>query len=57
VPPSFDGPENSLALTLIPGGGKSTLAAIAAELEARGVRTPAGRSSWAPAQVSRLLAA
>jgi DNA invertase Pin-like site-specific DNA recombinase len=37
--------------------GKSTLAAIAQELEARGVRTPAGRSTWAPAQVSRLLAA
>jgi hypothetical protein len=38
-------------------GGKSTLAAIAAELEARGVRTPAGRSTWNPMQVSRLLAA
>jgi hypothetical protein len=37
--------------------GKSTLAAIAQELEARGVRTPAGRDRWAPAQVSRLLAA
>jgi DNA invertase Pin-like site-specific DNA recombinase len=37
--------------------GKSTLAAIARELETRGVRTPAGRSTWAPAQVSRLLAA
>jgi hypothetical protein len=36
--------------------GHSTLAAIARELEARGVRTPAGRSTWAPAQVSRLLA-
>jgi DNA invertase Pin-like site-specific DNA recombinase len=36
--------------------GRSTLAAIAEELEARGVRTPAGRSTWAPAQVSRLLA-
>jgi hypothetical protein len=35
----------------------TTLAAIAAELQARGVRTPAGRSTWAPAQVSRLLAA
>ncbi len=37
--------------------GKTTLAAIAHELEARGVRTPAGRDGWAPAQVSRLLAA
>jgi DNA invertase Pin-like site-specific DNA recombinase len=37
--------------------GHTTLAAIAQELEARGVRTPAGRSTWAPAQVSRLLAA
>jgi hypothetical protein len=36
--------------------GKTTLAAIAQELEARGVRTPAGRDRWAPAQVSRLLA-
>jgi hypothetical protein len=36
--------------------GKSTLAAIAQELEARGVRTPAGRDRWAPAQGSRLLA-
>jgi hypothetical protein len=37
--------------------GKTTLAAIAQELEARGVRTPAGRDRWAPAQVSRLAAA
>jgi hypothetical protein len=37
--------------------GHKTLAAIAAELQARGVRTPAGRSTWAPAQVSRRLAA
>jgi DNA invertase Pin-like site-specific DNA recombinase len=35
----------------------TTLAAIAQELEARGVRTPAGRDPWAPAQVSRLLTA
>jgi len=33
------------------------LAAIALELEARGVRTPAGRDRWAPAQVAGLLAA
>ena len=37
--------------------GKTTLPAIAAELEARGVRTPTGRDRWAPAQVSRLLTA
>jgi DNA invertase Pin-like site-specific DNA recombinase len=37
--------------------GRATLAAIAQELEARGVRTPAGRDRWAPTQVSRLLAA
>ena len=36
--------------------GKTTLAAIARELEARGVRTPAGRDRCAPVQVSRLLA-
>jgi hypothetical protein len=36
--------------------GHTTLAAIARELEARGVRTPAGRSTWQPMQVSRLLA-
>jgi len=36
--------------------GKATLTAIAQELEKRGVRTPAGRSTWAPAQVARLMA-
>ena len=36
--------------------GKTTLAAIAQELEGRGVRTPADRDRWAPVQVSRLLA-
>ena len=30
---------------------------IARTLEARGVKTPAGRSQWQPVQVSRLLAA
>jgi hypothetical protein len=34
-----------------------TLASIARELEARGVLTPAGRSSWQRAQVARVLAA
>jgi len=37
--------------------GKSTLAAIAQELEARGVRTPAGRDRWSLMQISRMLAA
>jgi DNA invertase Pin-like site-specific DNA recombinase len=37
--------------------GVSTLAAIAKTLEARGVRTPAGRANWQPVQVSRLLGA
>jgi DNA invertase Pin-like site-specific DNA recombinase len=37
--------------------GVSTLAAIAKVLEARGVRTPAGRANWQPVQVSRLMVA
>jgi hypothetical protein len=36
--------------------GATTLAAIAQEIEARGMRTPARRSTWQPVQVSRLLA-
>jgi DNA invertase Pin-like site-specific DNA recombinase len=36
--------------------GAGTLKAIAQELEARGVRTPAGRDRWDAKQVSRLLA-
>jgi DNA invertase Pin-like site-specific DNA recombinase len=36
--------------------GKTTLAAIAQELEARGVRTPAGRDRWAPGQAAWMLA-
>jgi DNA invertase Pin-like site-specific DNA recombinase len=36
--------------------GISTLAGIAKILEARGVRTPAGRANWQPVQVARLLA-
>jgi DNA invertase Pin-like site-specific DNA recombinase len=35
--------------------GVSTLAAIGKALEARGVRTPAGRANWQPVQVSRLM--
>lgn len=37
--------------------GVTSLAGIARALEARGVKTPAGRSQWQPVQVSRLLAA
>jgi hypothetical protein len=48
--------EQKSAGAEIQRAGKTTLAAIAQELEARGVRTPAGRDRWAPAQVSRLLA-
>jgi hypothetical protein len=38
-----------------PGPNKPTLAATAQELEARGVRTPAGRDRWNAKQVSRML--
>ena len=37
--------------------GVTPLAGIARTLEARGVKTPRGRSEWQPVQVSRLLAA
>lgn len=37
--------------------GVTSLAGVARVLEARGVRTPAGRSQWQPVQVFRLLAA
>jgi DNA invertase Pin-like site-specific DNA recombinase len=37
--------------------GTTTLAGIAKALEDRGIKTPAGRSTWAPMQVSRLIAA
>jgi DNA invertase Pin-like site-specific DNA recombinase len=42
-------------ITDIQRSGVSTLAGIAKVLEARGVRTPAGRSTWQPVQVSRLM--
>jgi hypothetical protein len=35
--------------------GASSLRAIAAELHAHGVLTPAGKLDWSPAQVQRLL--
>jgi predicted flap endonuclease-1-like 5' DNA nuclease len=35
--------------------GVSGLRAIAAELHARGVLTPAGKAQWSPEQVRRLL--
>jgi hypothetical protein len=37
--------------------GVTKLSAIAHALEARGVKTPSGRSNWQPVQVSRLLQA
>ncbi len=37
--------------------GVTSLAGIARTLEAKGVRTPGGRSQWQPVQVSRLLTA
>jgi hypothetical protein len=37
--------------------GVTTLKGIAQALQARGVLTPAGRTTWNPMQVSRLLAA
>jgi DNA invertase Pin-like site-specific DNA recombinase len=41
----------------IMGSGVKTLAGIARTLQARGIKTPAGRHEWQPVQVSRLLAA
>ena len=38
-------------------GRLETLTGIARTLQARGVKTPAGRTEWQPVQVSRLLAA
>jgi cyanate lyase len=48
--------EGYLCDLIVERTGAGTLKAIAQELDARGVRTPAGRDRWAPAQVSRLLA-
>lgn len=41
----------------IQASGVTTFSAIAKTLEARGIRTPSGRTNWQPVQVSRLLAA
>lgn len=41
----------------IKASGIDTLAGIARTLQARGIRTPAGRTEWQPVQVSRLLVA
>jgi DNA invertase Pin-like site-specific DNA recombinase len=52
--------QNSTTRTVIADirrSGVVTLIGIAQVLESRGVKTPAGRSTWQPAQVSRLLAA
>lgn len=40
----------------IQSSGVDTLTGVARALQARGVRTPGGRTSWQPVQVSRLLA-
>ena len=45
-----------LVIAEIQRTGKTTLAAIAAELEARRILTPTGRPTWAPAQVARMIA-
>ena len=39
----------------IQAGGVSSLRAIAAELHARGVLTPAGKTKWSPTQVRRMV--
>lgn len=39
----------------VKGSGIDTLAGIARALQARGVKTPGGRTQWQPVQVSRLL--
>ena len=51
--------KNSTTRTVIEDIQRSgvALAGIAKVLEARGVKTPAGRSTWQPAQVARVVAA
>jgi DNA invertase Pin-like site-specific DNA recombinase len=52
--------QNSTTRTVIADirrSGVVTLQGIAHVLEARGVKTPAGRSTWQPAQVARMVAA
>jgi DNA invertase Pin-like site-specific DNA recombinase len=41
----------------IQSSGIDTLTGLARALQARGIRTPGGRTTWQPVQVSRLLAA
>lgn len=41
----------------VQGSGMDTLAGIARALQARGIKTPGGRSEWQAVQVSRLLGA
>jgi hypothetical protein len=50
-------PTTRAVIAEIQRTGAGTLKAIAQELEARGVRTPAGRDRWDAKQVSRLLVA
>ena len=45
----------SMAVLIV--SGPSALAAIGKALEARDARAPAGRETWQPMQVARLLAA
>jgi hypothetical protein len=52
-----DGSATRPVIAEIQRTGAATLKAVAQELEARGVRTPAGRDRWDAKQVSRLLAA
>jgi DNA invertase Pin-like site-specific DNA recombinase len=52
--------QNSTTRTVIADirrSGVVTLVGIAKVLESRGVKTPAGRSTWQPAQVARMVAA
>jgi DNA invertase Pin-like site-specific DNA recombinase len=52
--------QNSTTRTVIADirrSGVVTLVGIAQVLESRGVKTPAGRSTWQPAQVARMVAA
>jgi DNA invertase Pin-like site-specific DNA recombinase len=57
---SYVAKANATTLAVIrevQGSGVDSLAGIARALQARGVRTPAGRNQWQAVQVSRLLAA
>jgi hypothetical protein len=58
--PTYAAKANATTLAVIrevQKSGIASLAGIARTLEARGVKTPAGRNQWQPVLVSRLLAA